>query len=184
MDQAVRWSTSRRSARSGYEIKWDGYRVSAYLEAGKATIYTRNGDDWTHRFPAIAASVTALPLHSAVIDGEAVVLDDQGRSSFSALQATLGTSGRGAGQRRASAAVLYAFDLLFLNGYDMRDWSVTNRLAALETISGPKSPAILLNQGYNGSGADLFAVLAIKGWKVLCPSGEIYPTGPGVGTNG
>ena len=146
-----------------HEIKWDGYRVSAYLEAGRVAIYTRNGHDWTHRFPAIAASVAALPLHSAVIDGEAVVLDDQGRSSFSALQAALGTSGRGAGQRRASAAVLYAFDLLFLNGHDMLEWSLANRLVALETIGGPKSPAILLNEGYGGSGADLFAVASDHG---------------------
>ena len=139
-----------------HEIKWDGYRVSAYLEAGRVAIYTRNGYNWTYRFPAIAASVAALPLHSAVIDGEAVVLDDHGRSSFSSLQAALGTRGRGAGQRRASAAVLYAFDLLFLDGHDMRDWSLANRLAALETIAGPKSPAVLLSEGFEGTGAELF----------------------------
>ena len=69
-----------------HEIKWDGYRVSAYLQDGEAAIYTRNGQDRAHCYPAITASVAALPLHSAVIDGEAVMLDDEGRSSFSALQ--------------------------------------------------------------------------------------------------
>ena len=53
--------------------------------------------------------------------------------------------------------MLYAFDLLFLDGHDMREWSLANLVAALETIGGPKSPAVLLNEGYDGSGADLFA---------------------------
>ncbi len=87
-----------------HEIKWDGYRVSAYLDHGRVAIYTRNGHDWTHRFPAIAAAVAALPIHSAVIDGEAVALDEQGRASFSLLQAALGTSGRGPGNRQADEA--------------------------------------------------------------------------------
>ena len=140
-----------------HEIKWDGYRVSAYLDDGEVVIRTRNGHDWTRSFPAIAASVAALPLHSAVIDGEAVVLDDTGRSSFSVLQAALGTGDRDGRRRPASRAVLYAFDLLFLDGHDLRGWSLADRLAALDTIGGPHSPAVLLNEGYGGCGADLFA---------------------------
>ena len=68
-----------------HEIKWDGYRVSAYVADGKAAVRTRNGHDWTARFPAIAAAAERLPVRSAVIDGEAVILDDKGRSSFAAL---------------------------------------------------------------------------------------------------
>ena len=60
-----------------HEIKWDGYRVSAYVIGGKATIRTRNGHDWTARFPAIAAAAARLKVRSAVIDGEAVILDDR-----------------------------------------------------------------------------------------------------------
>ena len=56
-----------------HEIKWDGYRVSAYFKDGKATVRTRNGHDWTRRFPTIAAAVARLPVRSAVIDGEAVI---------------------------------------------------------------------------------------------------------------
>ena len=56
-----------------HEIKWDGYRVSAYIDHGQVTIRTRRGHDWTDRFPAIAQALGALPIHSAVIDGEAVV---------------------------------------------------------------------------------------------------------------
>ncbi len=139
-----------------HEIKWDGYRVSAYLDGGKVAIYTRNGHDWTHRFPAIAAAVAALPIHSAVIDGEAVALDEQGRASFSLLQAALGTGGRGPGKREAAEAVLYAFDLLFLDGHDLRGWSLANRRDALETIAAPAAPAILFSQSFDVSGADLF----------------------------
>ena len=60
-----------------HEIKWDGYRVSAYVADGRATIRTRNGHDWTARFPAIAHAAERLPVRSAVIDGEAVILDDR-----------------------------------------------------------------------------------------------------------
>lgn len=88
-----------------HEIKWDGYRISAYVADGKVTIRTRNGHDWTSRFPAIAAALLKLNVRSAVIDGEAVVLDDMGRSNFSELQADLTRHG-------SERAILYAFDLL------------------------------------------------------------------------
>lgn len=90
-----------------HEIKWDGYRVSAYVADGVAAIRTRNGHDWTKRFPAIARA--ALQVRSAVLDGEAVILDERGRSSFDELQADLDRHG-------SERAVLYAFDLLFLDG--------------------------------------------------------------------
>ena len=72
-----------------HEIKWDGYRVSASVAGSNATIRTRNGHDWTKRFPAITRAVEALKVRSAVIDGEAVILDERGRSSFAELQADL-----------------------------------------------------------------------------------------------
>ena len=92
-----------------HEIKWDGYRVSAYVADGKATIRTRNGHDWTARFPAIARAAAALKVRSAVLDGEAVILDERGRSSFAELRADIDRHG-------SQRAVLYAFNLLFLNG--------------------------------------------------------------------
>ena len=116
-----------------HEVKWDGYRVSAYLDAGKVTIRTRNGHDWTHRFPAIAAAVAGLPAQEAIIDGEAVALDEHGRANFGLLQQALGTGGgaRGLGKRTAHEAKLYCFDLLFLDGHDLRSWSLENRRDAL-----------------------------------------------------
>ncbi len=138
-----------------HELKWDGYRVSVYLEDGRATLFTRNGHDWTARFPAIVAAAEALPIHSAVFDGEAVVLDAAGRPSFSALQAALGTGGRGPGKRQADEAVLYAFDLLFLDGHDLRPWSLGNRRDALGSVVG--EGALLFSEAFDVTGAQLFA---------------------------
>ena len=72
-----------------HEIKWDSYRVSAYVADGVVTVRTRNGHDWTKRFPAIAAAVAKLKVRSAALDGEAVIFDDRGRSSFAELQADM-----------------------------------------------------------------------------------------------
>ena len=109
-----------------YEIKWDGYRLHVHIKPAGVRIITRGGHDWTHRFPAIAAAATALGAGTAILDGEAVVLDEQGRSSFAALQQVLG--GRG-GKRVAPEAMFYAFDALYLDGV----WiSVTARSTSAE----------------------------------------------------
>lgn len=131
-----------------HEVKWDGYRLSAYIENGKVTIRTRRGHDWTDRFPAIAKGLATLPVHSAVIDGEAVVLDDEGRPDFGALQAALGVTGR----LSADIAVFYAFDLLFLDGYDLRPWKLEGRRDALEAVLDPTSETIMLSVEIEGDG--------------------------------
>lgn len=94
-----------------YEVKWDGYRIAVHIEGSGIHILTRGGHDWTHRFPSIAAAARSLGLGSAVLDGEAVVLDDQGRSDFNLLQQSLG--GR-SGKLASNEAVMMAFDLLYL----------------------------------------------------------------------
>src|SRR5579872_3901177 len=68
-----------------HEVKWDGYRVCVVVDAGKATVRTRRGLDWTRQFKPIAAAAAALPCRNAIIDGEAVVLDVKGRADFAAL---------------------------------------------------------------------------------------------------
>ena len=133
-----------------HEIKWDGYRVSATLDAGTSTIRTRNGHDWTKRFPAIAGAVAALKARSAVIDGEAVILDARGASSFAELQADLDRHG----SRRA---VLVAFDLLFLDGEILWTKPFAERRAALAGLIPADAP-IVLSEVYVGDGADFFRV--------------------------
>ncbi|NKJ96103.1 ATP-dependent DNA ligase [Rhizobium leguminosarum bv. viciae] len=114
-----------------YEIKWDGYRLSVHIEPRGIRILTRGGHDWTHRFPAIKLAAMWLPVGSAILDGEAVVLDEQGRSDFGRLQQSLG--GRG-GKKRSSDAIFMAFDLLYFDGHDLRNSELDMRRHLLEDL--------------------------------------------------
>ncbi|MDV4155884.1 non-homologous end-joining DNA ligase [Rhizobium brockwellii] len=114
-----------------YEIKWDGYRLSVHIEPTGIRILTRGGHDWTHRFPAIQQAALWLPVGSAILDGEAVVLDEQGRSDFGLLQQSLG--GRG-GKKTSSAAIFMAFDLLYFDGHDLRKSELDVRRHLLEDL--------------------------------------------------
>lgn len=115
-----------------FEVKWDGYRLAIHIGPGrKVRIITRGGHDWTGRFPSIAHDAGEFGMDSAIIDGEAVVLDERGASDFGALQKALG--GRG-GKRSAAQAVLYAFDLLYLNGQDLRAMPLSDRRELLEDM--------------------------------------------------
>jgi bifunctional non-homologous end joining protein LigD len=140
-----------------HEVKWDGYRLCVVIADGKATVRTRRGHDWTHRFKSIAATAAALSCRNAVLDGEAVVLDDKGHASFSALQSRLD------GETRAEV-VLYAFDLLFLDGRDLRPLPLGERRAALEALIGkPTTGAIFLSEEFNTDGATFFKIVCERG---------------------
>ena len=128
-----------------WEVKWDGYRLAIHIEAQGVRILTRGGHDWTHRFPAIVKAAKALGPATMMIDGEAVVLDDQGRSDFGLLQKSLGASGRQAGNR-ASDAILYAFDLLYLDGHDLRDVEYRSRRHLLDDMLAADDGAIRLSE--------------------------------------
>lgn len=132
-----------------YEIKWDGYRLAIHIERGKVRIITRGGHDWTHRFPTIEFEAAGLPVERAILDGEAVVLDARGASDFGALQRSLG--GRG-GKAVSNAAVLYAFDLLYLDGHDLRPMSLTERRVMLLNICDGKG-AIRISEEIEADGA-------------------------------
>jgi bifunctional non-homologous end joining protein LigD len=112
-----------------HEVKYDGYRLRVALRQGKATVLTRSGADWTARFPAIARTVEALPVSSAVLDGEAVVLDKDGRSDFGLLQDALAA-------RRPDNVRLEAFDLLYLEGFDLRAETLLRRKELLASLLG------------------------------------------------
>lgn len=77
-----------------WELKWDGYRLAIHIEPTGVRILARGDHDWTHRFPAIEQAARALGAAKMIIDGEAVVLDDEGRPDFGLLQRSLGASGR------------------------------------------------------------------------------------------
>ncbi len=110
------------------EIKFDGYRLLAFVENGDVRLVTRNGHDWTHRMKRLAQSVASLGLRHAVLDGEMVALDADGRSSFSLLQAALADG-------RDRDLLLYLFDLLHLDGWDLRPCGLLDRKQVLHALS-------------------------------------------------
>jgi len=119
-----------------FELKLDGYRVRAAREAGEARLVTRNGHDIAFSFPEIARALAALPYEGFIVDGELVVPDEVGRPSFQRLQNRAKVS-RALEVRRAAVetpAVLYVFDLLAFEGYDLRPLPLEKRKALLEQI--------------------------------------------------
>ena len=110
-----------------HEIKFDGYRIQAQLANPQPRLLTRKGLDWTSKFPNIAAAVTALPARSAVLDGEVVIEDEKGVSSFSGLQAALKANE----QKRF---IYYVFDLLHLDGRDLLHLPLIERKAQLRKL--------------------------------------------------
>jgi bifunctional non-homologous end joining protein LigD len=107
-----------------YEVKFDGYRALAIRRGPATKLLSRNQKDLGKKFPEIVEAIAALDLQDAIIDGEIVALDDQGRSSFQALQAFDMDTER-------PPIVFYAFDLLWLNGKDLRDLPIEERKARL-----------------------------------------------------
>ena len=110
-----------------HEIKYDGYRILAELKDGKALLRTRAGNDWTGSFAPVARALETLRAREAVLDGEVVVLDAKGRSDFQALQNALS-------EGRKDGLVYYAFDLLFLDGRDLRALPLEERKEALAAL--------------------------------------------------
>lgn len=128
-----------------WEVKWDGYRLAVHIEQQGIRILTRGGHDWTHRFPAIVEAARAIGPATMIIDGEAVVLDDEGRPDFGLLQQSLGASGKKPGNR-VSDAILYAFDLIYLDGHDLRGVEYRSRRHLLEDTLAGKDGAIRLSE--------------------------------------
>lgn len=115
------------STRFEHEIKYDGYRIQARLEHGKVALLTRKGLDWTHKFPAVAMAAAKLDADTALIDGELVSEDEDGISRFSLLQQDL-TSGR------QDRMVLYAFDLMHLDGVNLMPLALRERKGKLAKL--------------------------------------------------
>ncbi|MDW6026395.1 DNA ligase D [Mesorhizobium sp. BAC0120] len=131
-----------------HEIKYDGYRTEIVLDGGKARAYTRRGYDWTERYPSIVEAVEKLPARSAIIDGEAVVLGAMGRPDFQALERELG--------KRPSKIIYYAFDLLRLDGRDLRSRPLIDRKAALQKLLESAESGLVYSDHLKVSGEQVF----------------------------
>ena len=136
-----------------HEIKYDGYRTLAFLENGKARLITRNGHDWTHRYSALARALEKLPCKSAILDGEVVVQDPRGISTLDLLERALS-------EGDSHIMTYFAFDLCYLDGFDLSAAKLIDRKRALEGLVGPlvdaRSP-LQVSEHVDGDGAALFA---------------------------
>jgi bifunctional non-homologous end joining protein LigD len=109
------------------EIKHDGYRVQAQLEGGRPRLFTRRGYDWTPRFAALAGALRELPANNLILDGEVIVQGETGVADFDALQADLAAG-------RSERMVYFAFDLLYLDGFDLRNAPLIERKRILAAM--------------------------------------------------
>ncbi|MBZ9777104.1 DNA ligase D [Mesorhizobium sp. CO1-1-8] len=132
-----------------HEIKYDGYRTELIIERGKARAFTRRGYDWSHRYRRIVQAGAALRAKAAIIDGEAVVLGDTGLPDYQALERELGNP-------NSPKIIFYAFDLLHLNGRDLRQQPLAKRKAALEKLLKETAPTLTFAEHLEVSGSDVF----------------------------
>ncbi|HEX4166124.1 MAG TPA: DNA ligase D [Bryobacteraceae bacterium] len=144
-------STPPEGAQWLHEIKFDGYRLLGYVFGGASRLVTRNGKDWTNSFPSLSAALEKLPVKNAVLDMEAVMLDEDGKSSFQSLQAALGQGGN------RGSIVAYVFDLLHIDGADLTKKPLIERKQRLQTLlKGDKLP-LCYSDHLLGQGAEMFA---------------------------
>jgi bifunctional non-homologous end joining protein LigD len=132
-----------------HEIKHDGFRIMARRDAAGVRLLTRNGHDFAGRFPMAAAAVATLPARSCLIDGEAIVTDQNGLAVFDLIRA----------HRRSTAAVLCAFDLLELDGEDLRREPIETRKSTLKSLLRGKYVGIAFNAHTS------------RGWRNRLPAG-------------
>jgi bifunctional non-homologous end joining protein LigD len=109
-----------------HEIKFDGYRVQVHLVNEAIKVFARRGNDWTKRFRKIADDAWHISAGSAIIDGEVVVPAENGTTDFAVLQNEL--------KGKSTKIVLVGFDLLYLNGFDLRQLSLHRRKAELKRL--------------------------------------------------
>src|SRR5215813_11956483 len=130
-----------------HEIKHDGFQLMAQRDAAGVRLLTRNGIDWSGRFPLIAKATGDLQVRSCIIDGEAVACDGDGMPSFDRLR-----------YRRYDASVfLYVFDLIELNGDDLRREPLDTRKATLASVLRRAAPGLRLNDHIEADGPTVFA---------------------------
>jgi len=155
-----------------HEIKFDGYRIQARLERGAVRLFSRRRNDWTASFPAVTAAVARLPAREALLDGEVAVQDASGRVSFQLLQNAF------AGQTPPGLAY-FAFDLLYLDGADLRERPIEERKDRLRTLLAGADSRLHYSDHHVGDGERLLASVASMGLEGIVSKkrGEPYRAG-------
>jgi bifunctional non-homologous end joining protein LigD len=129
-----------------HEIKHDGVRILAHRQDRKVRLLTRNGNDFAGRFPLIVEAIEALPVGSCVVDGEAIVCNGAGLAVFDLIRS----------RRRNPIAVLCAFDLLEVDGVDLRAEMIEDRKRRLVALLQLQHNGIAANEGFTGEGATIY----------------------------
>ena len=130
-----------------HEIKHDGFRLIARRDGAGVRLLTRNGHDYTERYPTVAGSVGRLRCRSCVIDGEVVICDENGHAIFERLQA---------GSRVKPEAIMFAFDLIELDGQNLRREPLLTRKSTLLSLIKGAPAGIRYNEHLEGDGAMIF----------------------------
>jgi bifunctional non-homologous end joining protein LigD len=155
-----------------HEIKFDGYRAIAFVENGATRLATRTGLDWTRRYGDLSRAFATLGCKQAVLDGEIVVLDEKGISHISALQQALA---EGAGNE----LVYYAFDLLYLDGWDLQNVPLLKRKELLARLllsgTGAARSAIQFSDHIRGDGTALYEQAAELGLEGIVSKNATAP---------
>jgi bifunctional non-homologous end joining protein LigD len=125
----------------------DGFRILARRDSAGVHLFTRHGNDFTSRFPLAVDAVTRLPAHSFLLDGEAIVTNERGLAVFELIRR----------HRHGPYAVLIAFDLIELEGEDLRRAPIEQRKRKLARLVRGPHPGIVLNEVFEGDGDILFA---------------------------
>jgi bifunctional non-homologous end joining protein LigD len=152
-----------------HEFKFDGYRVQIHLANEAVQIFTRRGHDWTHRFKKAAHDAWHIKAGSAVIDGEIVVPAADGTTDFAVLQNEL--------KGKSTSIVLVAFDLLYLNGRNLRKVPLFQRKAELKKIVAGTD--VQFSESFAVDGQEMFAHACKVGLEGVVSKvrDSVYPTG-------
>ena len=141
-----------------YEIKWDGYRAIAFLEDGSVRLVSRKQNDLTAAYPELGSIPDSVKARVAILDGEIVALDEEGRPSFSLMQQRTGVGEGGRRIRRTRddiPVMYYVFDLLYLDGYNLMQAELEQRKELLASVLAP-GDLIRYSDHYIGNGKALF----------------------------
>ena len=146
-----------------FEIKWDGYRAIAFIENGKVRLVSRNQNELTARYPELKDMPEFIQAKTAILDGEVVALDVDGRASFSLMQQRTGfrPGGKRAAERADVPVLYYAFDVLYLDGYDWRRVPLVERKKQLASILAP-GDSLRYSDHYEAQGKALFEIARDK----------------------
>lgn len=157
-----------------HEIKHDGYRTLIVIDDGRARAFTRRGHDWSEPYAPLVEAAAELPCRSAILDGEALVQDERGLADFHALRRAIEGDGRD--------IVFFAFDLLHLDGRDLRRVPLADRRQMLRQVIGEADPSscIQFSDHFEGDCAAFFAAAEAAGVEGIVSkrAGSFYRSGP------